>query len=78
MLGCSVGTGVKKSKSRLVGVGSVDVGSVDVGSVDVGSVGFFFFFLYSGRVRENFDFQLIGGGEWRRIKFEIDAEGLNR
>ena len=37
----------------------------------------FFFFLYSGRVRESFDFQLIGGGEWRRIKFEIDAEGLN-
>ena len=44
MLGCSVGTGVKKSKSRSVGVGSVDVGSVDVGSV-----GFFFFLIFGAR-----------------------------
>ena len=39
---------------------------------------FYLFILDSVRVRENFDFQLIGGEDWRRIRSEIDAEGLNR
>ena len=35
---------------------------------------FYFFILDSVRVRENFDFQLIGGEDWRRIRSESDAE----
>ena len=69
MIGCSVGTRVKKS-----------ISVCSVGRSVGRSVGLFFylFILDSVRVRENFDFQLIVGEDWRRIRSEIDAEGLNR
>jgi hypothetical protein len=44
-----------------------------IGQCGIGrSVGFVFSFLfYMGLVRENFDFQLIGGGEWRQVTSQV-------
>ena len=63
----TVGTRVKKS-----------ISVCSVGRTVGRFIFYFLFILDSVRVRENFDFQLIGGEDWRRIRSESDAEGLNR
>ena len=59
----TVGTRVKKS-----------ISVCSVGRTVGRFIFYFLFILDSVRVRENFDFQLIGGEDWRRIRSESDAE----